>query len=353
MQNLLWEDIQAQGENLAAVVAHLYGAERGRLRRAAEFLAAGPVLLTGVASAEYLSQPAAALLTQRGRLAFTLCAAEALYTALPALGAARVMLNTRSGETAEVVRLARALKDAGVPFLALTNEPESTAARLADHVLWANTRKDDLVSINVVTGMMTATLMLAAEVCGELNVLRPDFEHLPGQLTQTVQRAGEQAGALESLFSGLRPIYHLARGASLGAARCARLALEEVARTPGMAMDAAEFRQGPNEVVDARFGAFVSVPAGRPGELNRALAADILAGGGRVLLLGQAGGLAAHPNLLAFPLPDLPDALRPVLEVVPAQILAYRLAAAQGYPPGATRYITKVILSESNGSHQI
>jgi glutamine---fructose-6-phosphate transaminase (isomerizing) len=353
MENRLWADMMAQGENLGNVVANLYGPERERLERAAEFLAGdGPVVLTGVASAEYLCMPAAAYLGQRGRTAFTLCAADALYTCLPALGAARVVLNTRSGETAEVVRLARALKDAGIPFLALTNEPESTAARLAEHVLWANTRKDDLVSINVVTGMMTATLALAAAVCGELDDLRAEFERLSGMLADCVQRAAGQADAFERLLGGLRPVYQLYRGASKGAANCARLVLEEVARTPGVAMEAAEFRQGPNEVIDERFGAVVYVPASKLGELNRALAADILQCGGRVLLVGEANGMA-HPNLAVFPLPEVAEALRPVLEVVPAQLLAYARAQAQGYEPGTTRYITKVILTETGISNQI
>jgi glucosamine--fructose-6-phosphate aminotransferase (isomerizing) len=354
MKNRLWSDIMAQGENLARVVAHIYGPERERLEKAAEFLGgSAPVVLTGVASAEYLCMPAEAYLGQHGRPAFTLCASDALYTYLPVLRSARVVINTRSGETAEVARLARALKDAGIPFLALTNEPESTAARLAEHVLWANTRKDDLVSINVVTGMMTATLLLAAAVCGELEALRPAFESLPGMLAESVRRAAGQAESFEKLLGGARPIYQLYRGASKGAANCARLVLEEVARTPGIAMEAAEFRQGPNEVIDERFGAVVYVPSGKQGELNRALAADILQSGGRVLLVGAASGLETHPNLAVFPLAEAPDMLRPVLEVSAAQHLAYRLAQAQGYEPGTTRYITKVILTEEGIPNQI
>jgi glucosamine--fructose-6-phosphate aminotransferase (isomerizing) len=354
MKNKLWADIQAQGDNLANVVAHLFGAERPRLEAAARFLAGEqPVVLTGVASAEYLCMPAAIFLARNGRTALTLCAADAIYTHLPMLRGARVVINTRSGETAEVVRLAQALKEAEIPFLALTNEPESTVGRMADHLLWANTRKDDLVSINVVTGMMTATLVLAAAARSELDALRGEFERLPLLLADAVERAQAQASEFLGLLGTSRPIYQLYRGASRGAANCARLVLEEVARTPGVAMEAAEFRQGPNEVIDERFGALVYIPSGKPGELNRALAVDILRSGGRLLLVGEPNGLPAHKNLNVFPLPDLPDFLRPVLEVVPAQLLAYHLAQAQGYEPGLTRYITKVILTEEGIPNQL
>lgn len=354
MHNKLWSDIQAQGSNLKQVVEHLYGPERGRLEEAARFLGGdAPIILTGVASAEYLCMPMVAYLGQHGRLAYTLCAADAIYTHLPALHGARVVINTRSGETAEIVRLAQLLKDSGIPFLTITNEPESTAAQMADRVLWTNTRKDDLVSINVVTGMMAATLALGAAVCGDLDMLRPSFESLPGMLEDAVQRAASQADAFVQLLGGVRPIYQLYRGASKGSANCARLALEEVARTPGLAMDAAEFRQGPNEVIDDRFGALVYVSSGKPGALNLALAGDILSSGGRMLLVGPADRLPTHENLLVFPLPDLPDFFRPVLEVVPAQLLAYHLAQAQGYEPGTTRYITKVILKEDGIPNQV
>ena len=46
-----------------------------------------------------------------------------------------------------------------------------------------------------------------------------------------------------------RPIHLLYRGVTSGAVYCAQLALEEVARFPSVPLEAAEFRQGPNEVV--------------------------------------------------------------------------------------------------------
>jgi len=41
-----------------------------------------------------------------------------------------------------------------------------------------------------------------------------------------------------------------------------------------------------------------------------------------------------------------PSDLRPILEVVPVQILAYKLAERQGLEPGAVRYLSKVITTE-------
>ena len=352
MENKLWSDIQAQGDNLLHVVQHLYSTERARLEAAASFLHNDrPIALVGVASAEYLCMPAAVYLGQHGRYASTLCASDALYSHMPALRGANVVINSRSGETAEVVKLAQALVEAAIPFVLITNEPESTVARMAAHVVWADTRKDELVSINVVTGMMTATLALAAAVVGELDALRPGFEALAGAMGDTVRRATEQADAIYRLFEGIRPVYLLFRGYGRGAAYCGRLVLEEVSRSPSIAMEAAEFRQGPNEVIDEQFGAVLFVPEGKQGDLNRSLAADIVRSGGRVLLVGD--GEAAGQGLLPFPIAAIPDCLRPVLQVVPVQVLAFERAKSHGYEPGEVRYISKIILTEEGIPNQV
>jgi glucosamine--fructose-6-phosphate aminotransferase (isomerizing) len=344
--NGLWSEIQAQGANLRQVIDHLLGSERARLDEAAALLRnERPIAFVGIGSAAYLCMPAEAYLVQRGRVANVVLASDGLYNQLPALGASNVVINSRSGETVEVVRLARALVAQGTPFVAVTNEPESSLARLATCCVTCNSQKDRLVSINIVTGMMTATTMLAAAVAGQLDEMRHELERMPEAMEVTLQRVAEKADALEASFASRRPIYMLYRAALKGAAFCARLVLEEAARTPAIALEAAEFRHGPNEVVDERFAALVFVPHGAQGQLNQSLGRDIADSGGAAALVGALEG-EPDPRCLALPLSAMTDALLATLAVVPAQMLAYRLALRQGFTPGEVRYITKVIVAE-------
>ena len=102
----LWLDIQAQEDNLRSVIAHLYGPERPRLEAAGRFLRNDrPIAFIGVASAAYLCTPAQYYLGQNGRYASVVYAADTLYHLLPMLRGANVIINSRSGETAEIVRL--------------------------------------------------------------------------------------------------------------------------------------------------------------------------------------------------------------------------------------------------------
>ncbi len=172
MQNALWADFMAQGDNLAHVVQHLYGPERARLDAAGRALRGSrPLVFIGVASAAYLCYPAVTFLGGKGRVASVVYASDALYYTAEAFREADVVICSRSGETAEIVALARRLNDMGIPYVALTNEPESTLAHTASHIVWTDTRKDDLVSINVVTGMMAGALALAAAALGEADIV--------------------------------------------------------------------------------------------------------------------------------------------------------------------------------------
>jgi glucosamine--fructose-6-phosphate aminotransferase (isomerizing) len=352
--NPLWRDIMEQASNLRRIRTHLYGPERGAVEQAAASISDGPIALVGMGSAAYLSLPAQYYLGEHGRPASVIYGSDGFYNLLPALKRMNVIVNSRSGATAEIVKVAGALSAAHVPFVALTNEPESVLAQQAAHVVWSNSYKDELVSINIVTAMMMATLVLSAAIVGQMDTLYRHLDPVVDNMQQVVEQAWHQSDTLLSQFETARPIYLLSRGASHGAAYCGRLVLEEVARRPAVALEAAEFRQGSIEVVDEHFAAVLFVPGDTvQRDLTLALAEDIAQNGGRVLLVG--GAPSAHRDrIVEFPLPPgLHDAVRPILEVVPVQVLAYRLAQAAGVRPGETRYISKVITSEAGIPRQV
>lgn len=353
MKNALWHDIQAQASNLGQVIAHLYGPEKPNLQAACSFLDhEKPIIFIGMTSAAYLCHPAEHFLSNHGRLAMVMQASDALHSQLPALHLANVVINSRSGETVEIVKLAQTLKAEKIPFWAVTNEPDSQLAHIADGSLWTNSLKDDLVSTNIITAMMTAMLIFAAEASGQYAEIQEILTHLPNWVAQAVTAAWEQTDTLLSLFRDVSPIYLLHRGGSKGAANCGRLVLEEVARRPGIAMEAGEFRQGPIEVVDESFGAVIFAPTGITGQLNHRLARDIAEKGGRVYLVGQPLDTSTSFRRY-FQIPPEAGIFQPVLETIPLQILAYRLAASQGFEPGQVQFISKIITTETGIPNEV
>jgi fructoselysine-6-P-deglycase FrlB-like protein len=116
-------------------------------------------------------------------------------------------------------------------------------------------------------------------------------------------------------------------------------------------MDSAEFRQGPIEVVDEKFGGIIFIQDGFPGQLSCQLADELQRSGGWVYRIGN-GRLCSGGKTVQFQISEDAGVFYPVLEVAPIQVLAYKLAESQGIQPGAVRYITKVITSESGFSDE-
>jgi glucosamine 6-phosphate synthetase-like amidotransferase/phosphosugar isomerase protein len=76
--------------------------------------------------------------------------------------------------------------------------------------------------------------------------------------------------------------------------------------------------------------------------LNFRLAQELLQQGGKIVWIGS-----THlPGATNIPLPNLPEHILPLLEIIPTQVLAYDLALFDGIEPGQVQHIQRVITSE-------
>jgi glucosamine--fructose-6-phosphate aminotransferase (isomerizing) len=339
----VWNDIVSQVENLQQVVGQHIQAGASAFEPAAALLRkADRIVFTGVGSGLNATIPAYHYLMANGFPADYIDATEAVYGILPGLKGAALVLNTRSGETAELIKLANLARETGIRTVTVTNETDSSVARLADEVVPTHSRWDDLVVISAYGGMLATELVLAAQVMGKFGEVAQDMsaaaESSRGVLDQVVSHRKELLG----LFRDARPIYLLGRGPSIATALGGELVLEEMSRRPSVAMATGLFRQGPMEVVDEQFRAFFFGGTGEAARLSARLAADLLTRGAKVAWVGS-----AHlEGALNVSLPALPAHILPLLEIIPCHVLAHDLAQAQGIEPGTVRYIQKVITSE-------
>jgi fructoselysine-6-P-deglycase FrlB-like protein len=139
--------------------------------------------------------------------------------------------------------------------------------------------------------------------------------------------------------------YFLARGSSLGSAYEARLMWEEGVKSPATAMGAASFRHGPQEIVgkDVRFGIWLDATKMR--EQDLALARDLRTLGSRVMLIGQR--LPEDAGDLVFQLPEIPSGWQFLIDIIPAQLVAERLARLSGSDPDTFKLSSFVVEDES------
>ncbi len=339
----VWEDILSQPENLHHMIEAHRGANRQPLEKAAE-MASGcnRILFTGVGSGLNATIPAVYYLMSRGRAAEYIDTTELVYNLYPGMAGSLLVLNTRSGETAELIRAAELAKQVGVPSIAVTNEPASTVARLADACLPTYSRWDDLVVISAYGGMLVSELVLASYLEGQLDVLFSELKQAPQAVEATIKESIKYRKELGDLFASARPIYLLGRGPSIASTHGGALVIEETSRHPVTPIATGLFRQGPIEVVDERFRGMIFEGAGEPARLTKILAAELTKKGASIAWVGS----SELSEALQIHLPELPAYLLPLLEIIPCQILAHDLAQRAGITPGSVRYIQKVITGE-------
>jgi fructoselysine-6-P-deglycase FrlB-like protein len=135
--------------------------------------------------------------------------------------------------------------------------------------------------------------------------------------------------------------YFLARGSSLGSCYEARLLWEEGVKSPATAMGSGSFRHGPQEIVTAgaRFGVWIDATEMR--EQDLAMARDLRKLGASVMLTGQ--NIPADAGDLVFQLPSIPSPWQFLVDSIPTQLIAERLARLSGVDSDTFRLCSYIV----------
>ncbi|MGE5589574.1 MAG: SIS domain-containing protein [Bacillota bacterium] len=264
---------------------------------------------------------------------------------------------SQSGESAEVVALLQQLEGRGVHVIGVTNNADSTLARLAPVSLVMDVAPDRTVAVKSHGASLLTLLYLGLRLAGL-------------DLDTWYARSGEAILALEygmaqgedwrrlgrSLLAkapGGRPaIAVLARGPLMAAAREGALLFNEVSKLPSWAEDGGEFRHGVVEVGEPGMIAVILVSHDHTSELNLNLIGELLRTGSLVVacvpesLHGAVPQPAGPGELHVLSQPNVAADFAAVAQVLPLQWLSLGLAEGRGLVPGLFRATPAVIRSE-------
>ncbi len=342
----LLQNILAQPGAMRRVLAYQVGAGLPALKRAADLIREQRrVIFSAIGGSYCASLPAAR------RLAAPLVDASELLHYFEHTGgdaAAVFVLVSRSGETVEIVRLLPRLKERGAMIIGVTNEPGSPLDRQADVSIRVNSPPDQMAAVQTYTGTLVTLHLLGEAVRGGPDAAsREEVEAVIAAAERALPAWEEASRGWRTFFEGFPPVYLLARGTALASALAGALLLHEVAKTPAIAMGAGHFRHGPAEVAGEGFRALVFAPPDATQALNRALALDLARLGGQVRVIGPPEGISDAPGLACWPIEPVSPWLSPILEILPVQFAAYRLAEWKGVTPGEFRVVGQVTRSET------
>jgi glutamine---fructose-6-phosphate transaminase (isomerizing) len=337
-------DILRQPKELQRTIEFALGPGRAPLTEAANAICnARHVYLTGIGSSWHAALTAGPLFYSGAHPVYMLDAAELLeFAAFPPDSA--MILISRSGRSIEIVKLLAKARASGVTVIAITNAADGTLAREAQISIVVPIKMDHAISVNTYSTLAATTGIVASMVVGSFDAA------LAASLSSAVEKvdsaiAGWQGQIEKTSWLAPKTVhYFLSRGSSLGSCQETRLLWEEGVKSPATAMNTGSFRHGPQEMVNkgARFGVWIDAEVMR--EQDLAVARDLQRMGASVMLIGQ--DLKKDAADLVFQLPEIPGAWQFLIDIIPAQLVAERLARLSGVDSDTFRYCSFIVEDE-------
>lgn len=334
-------DILDQPRALAETHRHLEACpELEAVRRRLSEGAFARVVLTGMGGSFHGLWPLHLRLLEEGWPSLMVETSELLHYQRSLLGRGTLLvIVSQSGRSAEVVRLLEEV--GGTPtVVAVTNTAPSPLSQAADAVLLTRAGEESTVSCKTWVSAQMALQWLATVLGGE------DREAARSALGGAADAAASYLagwqGHVEGLalaLAGVHSVFVVGRGPSLAAAGTGGLILKESTHRPAEGMSAAAFRHGPVEMLGSAVFVLVYAGPARTRALNERLAADVRAAGAR------AGLVAEDAEMPALRLP-LSETLRPILELLPVEMMTLALAGLDGREAGRFTIAGKVTTAE-------
>jgi glucosamine--fructose-6-phosphate aminotransferase (isomerizing) len=267
-----------------------------------------------------------------------------LYKQPPKMNGALVLGISQSGQSPDIVSVLEEGHRQGVLTVAVTNDPHSSLAKVADHTICLNTGPEQSVAA---TKTYTASLMALAMLSTALvedNKRFQALEALPDLISEVLTSASDVIKTAER-YRYADACVVVGRGYNYATAYEIALKLKELTYILAEPYSSADFQHGPLALVEHDFPVLVIVPEGRMAEELVELSRQLKEQGAELVVISaqrDALGLAQTPLKLPT---EVPDWLSPLVSVVPGQLFALGVTLAKGFDPDRPRGLRKVTLT--------
>jgi glucosamine--fructose-6-phosphate aminotransferase (isomerizing) len=272
-----------------------------------------------------------------------------LYQASLDYEGALVVAISQSGESTDTNVVLQRARKAGAMTVGITNESDSTLAHLAEHVFLVRAGKEkSIAATKTYTGQLLSVYMLAYALGAKIAL--DDLRALP----EFAERALKLEPAIGELAGRYRFMDHavvIGRGLNYSNAFEFALKLMETCYVVAERFSSADLLHGPIAMVEQSFPAFLFTPAGVtwPGTRELLVKLDQLKAETLIITdpsnqeaLGSGRRSVVVPLKLTRKSYPVEDLYTPIPYIIPAQLLAVKLAAEKGIDPDQPRTLQKV-----------
>ena len=283
-------------------------------------------------------------------------ASEFRYREAPLEDAGLAIFISQSGETADTLAALRYARAQGQHIAAVVNVAESSIAREAD-VIFPTLAGPEIgvASTKAFTCQLVVMACLAIAAAKARGVIGHNEEaRLCEALTEVPARAAEvlnndeRISDLAQELARARDVLYIARGSIFPIAMEGALKLKEISYIHAEGYAAGEMKHGPIALIDDDVPVIVVAPSGPLFEKTTSNMQEVIARGGKVLLLSDAAGVASEGQeaWATVTLPDVDDIVAPILYAIPVQLIAYHTAVAKGTDVDQPRNLAKSVTVE-------
>lgn len=265
-----------------------------------------------------------------------------------------VIVVSQSGETADTLAAAREAKEKGALVLGCVNQVGSTIARETDAGVYLHVGPEiGVASTKAYLGQVAVLTMIGlylgrrrhlsqaemVEYIRELNAIPEKIRRITNQSDAICEVANRFKDAENWLFLG--------RGYNYPTALEGALKLKEISYIHAEGMPAAEMKHGPIALISP--GMPVVFIATRNSQYEKVMSniEEVRARGGRIIAVATEGDKELQRFAdRVFYVPDAPEPLQPMLNIIPLQLLAYHAAVLRGCNVDKPRNLAKSVTVE-------
>ena len=245
---------------------------------------------------------------------------------------------SQSGESADVLEAVKIAKESNARILSIVNLLNSSLSQQSSLAIGLNCGPEIGVAA---TKSFTSQLSILYKICDQLcdGCINPDWEKVSSAISQILSNNSKVKEIAKNLRD-VSDIYVLGRGVHLPIAKEAALKLKELTYIHAEGIPAGELKHGPLALMDSSVYVIIINPNDSTYNDTLNSANEIKARGAKIIGISD-----KKSNVYDYwvDIPSIDEALYPLIEIVPIQLLSYYSALEKKTDPDYPRNLAKSV----------
>jgi len=245
---------------------------------------------------------------------------------------------SQSGESADVLEAVKIAKESNAKILSIVNLLNSSLSQQSSLAIGLNCGPEIGVAA---TKSFTSQLSILYKICDQLcnGCINPDWEKVSSVISQILSNNSKVKEIAKNL-KDVSDIYVLGRGVHLPIAKEAALKLKELTYIHAEGIPAGELKHGPLALMDSSVYVIIINPNDSTYNDTLNSANEIKARGAKIIGISD-----KKSNVYDYwvDIPSIDEALYPLIEIVPIQLLSYYSALEKKTDPDYPRNLAKSV----------